>query len=68
MPRKKTGHTYKPGDIVALKSGSQRMVVVETHPTSVTCTYSNYETKEIMTYEVPVIALVRVTFSQGANQ
>lgn len=69
MIRKKKPHCgLKPGDVVALKSGSQRMVVTEVREEVVVCTYSNYDTKEIMTYEVPVVALVRVTFTQGANQ
>lgn len=61
MPRKKTQtHNFKPGDIVALKSGSQRMVITEVMDTEVVCTYSNYDSKEIMTYAIPVIALMRV--------
>lgn len=47
------------GDVVALKSGSQKMTVTATTKDTVTVLWSDYDTKQIHVHDLPRVVLVR---------
>ena len=54
------------GDVVAIKSGSQRMTVVSLSWLMATVLWSDFDTKEIHTKDIPVVALTTGA-GNGAN-
>ncbi len=49
----------KAGDVVALKSGSQKMTVVKVSSGTATVVWQHFETKEVKVNDISLIALVR---------
>lgn len=48
----------KPGDVVALKSGSQKMVVVEVKDGAAGVVWSDFDSKTMRDALIPTVALV----------